>query len=176
VALAAEYGAGFPIVILAAGSALVVPAALSRASVLPAALAAWPAKVVAKASVPRHTAPATDYRLNILGNERLGQWFEIGPREQDWSGVVFGVSGANAKINFQAVGPAGSLPEKTTLEFAQQGLRLEVGGSEFSAWAVRNRISAATSYYARVEGCPQAILLMPYAEDDDAEATVLRLV
>lgn len=176
-ALAAERGAGFPIVILdPAGSALAVPDALAHASVLQAALASWPAKVVARASLPPAPAPRADYRLNILGNERLGQWFEIGPRENDWSGVVFGVSGEGAKINFQAVGPAGSLPEKTTLEFAQQGLTIDVGGSAFSAWAVRNHLAAASSYYARVEGCPQAILLMPYAEGDEAEATVLRLV
>lgn len=175
-ALAAQRGAGFPIAILDAVGGLVVPDALARASVLSAAQASWPAKVVARASLAAEKAPLADFRLDVLGNERLGQWFEIGPREQGWSGVVFGVCGDGAKINFQAVGPAGSLPEKTTLEYAQQGLTLDVGGRSFTAWAVRNQLDAATSYYARVEGCPQAILLMPYAEGDEAEATVLPLV
>ena len=143
---------------------------------LSVALASWPAKVVARANLPAEKVVLADHRFNVLGNERLGQWFEVGPREQSWSGVVFGVCGDGAKINFQAVGPAGSLPEKTTLEYAQQGLTLDVGGKTFTAWAVRNPLDAASSYYARVEGCPEAILLMPYAEGDEAEATVLRLV
>jgi len=175
-ALAAQRGAGFPTVILDPGSGLVVPDALARASVLSVALASWPAKVVARANLPAEKMVLADHRFNVLGNERLGQWFEVGPREQSWSGVVFGVCGDGAKINFQAVGPAGSLPEKTTLEYAQQGLTLDVGGKTFTAWAVRNPLDAASSYYARVEGCPEAILLMPYAEGDEAEATVLRLV
>ena len=175
-ALAAERGSGFPIVVLDSRTGLVLPDGLASATVLPLDLGTWPAKIVAKASMPANKAPSTDYRLNILGNERLGQWFEIGPRETTWSGVVFGVSGEKAKINFQAVGPAGNLPEKTTLEFAQEGLKLDVGDRAFVAWAVRNSLDAGTSYYARVEGCPEAILLMPYSEDDAAEATVLRLM
>lgn len=175
-ALAAQRGAGFPIVLLAPGSGLVVPDALASASVLPIAQASWPAKLVAKANLPAAPAPVVDYRFNVLGDEQLGQWFEIGPRETSWSGVVFGVAGAGAKINFQAVGPAGALPAKTVLEYAQQGLQLKVGEREFTAWAVRNAIDEATSYYARVEGCPEALLLMPYAEGDEAEANVLRLV
>ena len=175
-ALVAERGPGFPIVILDPGTGLELPDSLALATVLPLSAGTWPAKIVAKASLPSSKKILTDYRFNILGNERLGQWFEIGPREQVWSGVVFGVYGEKAKINFQAVGPCGRLPEKTMLEFAQEGLKLDVGDRAFVAWAVRNSLDAGTSYYARVEGCPEAILLMPYSEDDAAEATVLRLM
>ena len=175
-ALVAERGAAFPIVILDPGTGLVLPDRLVSATVLPLALATWPAKVVAKANMPANAPAAAEYRLNVLGNEQLGQWFEIGPNGAAWSGVVFGVCGEKAKINFQAVGPAGKLPEKATLEFAQEGLKLDVGGREFIAWAVRNSLDAATSYFARVEGCPEAILMMPYSDEDAAEATVLGLV
>ena len=175
-ALAAERGAAFPVVILDPGTGLVLPDQLVSATVLPLALPSWPAKVVAKANMPAKVSVPGEYRLNILGNEQLGQWFEIGPTGAAWSGVVFGVCGEKAKINFQAVGPAGKLPEKSVLEFAQEGLKLDVGGREFTAWAVRNSVDAATSYFARVEGCPEAILMMPYPDEDAAEATVLSLV
>ena len=175
-ALAAERGAAFPVVILDPGTGLVLPDRLVSATVLPLALPSWPAKVVAKANMPANVSVPGEYRLNILGNEQLGQWFEIGPTGAAWSGVVFGVCGEKAKINFQAVGPAGKLPEKSMLEYAQEGLKLDVGGREFTAWAVRNSVDAATSYFARVEGCPDAILMMPYSDEDAAEAMVLALV
>ncbi len=175
-ALVAERGAAFPIVILDPGTGLVLPDRLVSATVLPLALPTWPAKLVAKANMPANAPAAAEYRLNVLGHEQLGQWFEIGPNGAAWSGVVFGVCGEKAKINFQAVGSAGKLPEKATLEFAQEGLKLDVGGREFIAWAVRNNIDADTSYFARVEGCPEAILMMPYPDEDAAEATVLGLV
>jgi hypothetical protein len=88
---------------------------------------------------------------------------------------MFGVAGEGAEINFQAVGPSGKLPEKTVLEFAQEGMKLQVGATEYTAWAVRNQVDAASAYYVRVKGCPESILFMPYAEGSDAEATLLRL-
>lgn len=171
-------GANFPVLVLGDGQMPAedaLPPLLQPAAVLDGKAGAWPAKVVAKANMGSK-AEAPDYRLDILGEERLGQWFEIGPRAGGWQGVVFGVAGAGAEIDFQAVGPKGSLPDKTVLEFAQQGLRLEAGGREFSAWAVRNRLEEGTSYFARVKGSPEAILFMPYAEDDNADATLLALV
>jgi hypothetical protein len=170
-------GHGFPIVFMWPGK---VPAPDSLPPLLESALhleeagAAWPAKIVAKANMPgKATAP--DYRLNVSGDERLGQWFEIGPREGLWDGVMFGVAGEGAEINFQAVGPSGKLPEKTVLEFAQEGMKLQVGETEYTAWAVRNQVDAASAYYVRVKGRPESVLFMPYAESSDAEATLLRL-
>lgn len=170
-------GHAFPIVLLWPGQ---VPAEEERPPLLRAASelngsnGAWPAQVVAKAH--RGTpAPAPDYRLNILGDERLGQWFEIGPREGEWSGAIFAIAGPDAAIDFHAVGPTGGLPQKTVLEFAQQGLRLTAGERDFTAWAVRNRLDTDTSYYVRVTGCPEAILFLPYADDDTAETTIVAL-
>jgi len=173
-ALRQARGAAFPVVVLWNTAPTPLPLLLQNALSLEESTPSWQAKIVARANVPPKAAPA-DYRLDVHGDERLGQWFEIGPREGGWDGVVFGITGADAEIDFQATGPAGSLPEKTVLEFAQQGLQLQVADAEFRAWAVRNRIDAGTSYYARVKGCPDAILFMPYADDSESEATVLSL-
>ena len=178
-ALREARGYGFPIVVLwNDASAPELPPAFLPAVMLQEQEVSWPAKIVAKASMPAKNA-APEYRFSVAGDERLGQWFELGPRagsgSDAWHGVMFGVSGEGAEINFQAVGPQGGLPEKTVLEFAQEGLQLQVSGLEFTAWAVRNEVGAADSYYARVKGCPQAVLFLPYSEDGEAEATVLRL-
>jgi hypothetical protein len=169
-------GAGFPIVLswLTDATPAAVPPLLAGASVLDERTPAWPAKMVARANVVA-TVPHPEHRFEVVGEEQLGQWFALGPREGEWQGVVFGVSGGDARIDFQAVGPHGALPEKTVLEYAQEGLTVQVGAREFQAWAVRNRIGADEAYYARVKGRPEAILFMPYSESDDAEATVLQL-
>lgn len=178
-ALREARGHGFPIMVLWNDApATELPPVFQPATALQDKEASWPAKIVAKANMPgKATEP--EYRFNVAGDERLGQWFELGPRAglgaQAWQGVMFGVAGEGAQISFQAVGPRGGLPEKTVLEFAQEGLALQAGGLEFTAWAVRNQVGAADSYYARVTGCPQAVLFLPYAEDGEADATVLRL-
>ncbi|SFU61398.1 hypothetical protein SAMN05216350_103142 [Polaromonas sp. YR568] len=176
-ALRSARGGNFPILTLwnsvpPADAAL--PPLLAQAELLLESGATWPAKIVAKANVPARAAPA-EFRLDILGNERLGQWFEIGPVAGAWSGVVFGVTGADVQINFQAVGPKGALPDKTSLEFAQEGMQIKVGGRDFTAWAVRNEVGADASYFARVKGSPEAILFMPYAEESDAPADIVWL-
>lgn len=177
-ALRQAKGAGFPVLMLwnsPAPAAATLPILLQSATLIEESSSAWAAKIVARANMPGKAA-ASDYRFDILGDERLGQWFEIGPREGSWNGVVLGVRGEGAGINFQAVGPSGALPQTATLEFAQEGLKIEASGGEFTAWAVRNVVGPDSSYYARITGTPEEILFMPYAEaDEDAGATVLRL-
>jgi hypothetical protein len=171
-------GVNFPILMLwncPAPAAATLPQLLQSATQIEEASSSFAAKIVAKANLSgKGIAP--EYRLSVLGDEKLGQWFEIGPRQGAWDGVLFGIAGANAEITFQAVGPAGSLPEKAVLEYAQEGLKLEVGGREFTAWAVRNSVGAASSYYARIKGLPDALLFMQYTEDSDAEASIIRLL
>ncbi len=172
-------GAGFQIVFLwnsPAPAADQLPQLLQSATLAEESASSWAAKIVARANMPGKAA-LTDYRLGIQGDERLGQWFEIGPTTDSWNGVVFGVTGEGAEINFQAVGPRGSLPEKTKLEYAQEGLKIQAGSREFTAWAVRNQVASESSYFVRVKGCPDAILFMPYAgeADSDVSATILSL-
>ncbi|MFX1766064.1 hypothetical protein PWP93_26450 [Paraburkholderia sp. A1RI-2L] len=171
-------GLGFPVVLSAQSASMgadTVPPMLENAITLVESHPAWPAKIVARANVAK-AGEAQDYRLEVVGEEQLGQWFAIGPREGVWTGVVFGVQGGDAKIDFQAVGPRGALPEKTVLEYAQEGLTLQVGERAFTAWAVRNRLGPGEAYYARVRGEPESILFMPYTEDNEADATILPLV
>jgi hypothetical protein len=176
-ALRQAKGAGFQIMLLwnsPAPPATELPQLLQGATVVEEAASAWAAKVVAKANMPGKAAPA-DYRLDIQGDERLGQWFEIGPVDGAWDGVVLGVYGEGAEINFHAVGNKGVLPEKTTLEYAQQGLKIQAGEREFTAWAVRNQVGHDASYFVRIKGCPEAIVFMPYADESDVSATLLTL-
>jgi hypothetical protein len=164
---------GFPVLLLWEAEPAEPPALLRDAANL-SQNQAWPAKVVAKANL-RAVPTALEYRFEVFGDERLGQWFEIAPTAGAWDGIVFGVAGEGAEIDFQAVGPHGGLPEKTVLEYAQQGLRIETGARVFNAWALRNRIDGDQVYYARVKGRPDAVLFMPYAEDSESEATILTL-
>jgi hypothetical protein len=167
-------GQGFPIVLSGTTGVESVPDMLANATVLAENNAAWPAKMVARANLVKPGEPI-DYRFEVVGEEQLGQWYAIGPREGEWQGVVFGVHGGGARIDFQAVGPRGKLPEKTVLEYAQEGLTVQVGEREFGAWAVRNRLGPDDVYYARVKGVPESMLFMPYTDDSEASATILRL-
>ncbi|BAN26545.1 hypothetical protein [Caballeronia insecticola] len=179
-------GAGFPMVLSGAAGVESMPALLGGATVLVENHPSWPAKIVARANLAKAGEPQ-DYRFEVVGEEQLGQWFAIGPREGHWDGVVFGVhggvkggdkgsdKGSEAKIDFQAIGPRGKLPEKTVLEYAQEGLTLQVGEREFGAWAVRNRLGPDDMYYARVRGAPESVLFMPYTDDSEASATILHL-
>lgn len=186
--LAAARGKPLPLVWLWPGDAL--PEAAGQAS-LPTLLQggtafaesnpSWPAKVIAAAARPvlAATGPLSDYRLTLWGDENLGQWLELGPLTQTLAGFAFGITGGigdkPAQILFQAVGARGGLPEKTVLEYAQQGLQMQAGAREFSSWAVRNVIDPGQSYFVRLAGCPSALLCMPYPDGDDAEATVIEL-
>jgi hypothetical protein len=168
-------GLGFPIVLSGAAGVDGMPPLLGSATVLVENNPAWPAKIVARANLAKAGEPQ-DHRFEVVGEEQLGQWFAIGPREGEWSGVVFGVHGGGATIDFQAVGPRGKLPEKTVLEYAQEGLTLAAGEREYTAWAVRNRLGPDDAYYARVKGTPESVLFMPYTDDSEASATILPLV
>ncbi len=131
-----------------------------------------PAKLVARV----HTAPGKatpEYRLDVYGMPQIGQWFEIGPAENAWPGAMFGVSGG--EIDFHAVGPRGSLPEQSVLEYPLKGLKLSMGEREYAAWAVQNQIDSKMSYFVRVKGCPESILFGPYSTQEEAEVYMVRM-
>ena len=139
----------------------------------------WAAKIVATLARPS-TASDSPVRLRVWGNEQIGQWLELSPETQAWQGMIFGVSGQigtkPAAVSFQAVGPRGGLPQKTTLEFAQQGLEIQASERNFSAWALRNPIALGNSYFCRIDGHPEQILFMPYSDAEQADATIVELV
>ena len=128
----------------------------------------WVAKAVARAHAP--VAPAWPVRLGVYAQERLGVWLETHPAPgQTAKGALLGVSGNNATISFQAVGPAGSLPPKTVNEYALQGLKFEAAGFPFEAWALQNTLTAGDSYFVRIEGEPDTLAIgsLPDGEPDD---------
>jgi hypothetical protein len=173
----AQKGPGLPVAILQTNGDLPtsadLPTALQHALVLSAANPAMPAKLVAKLHAKQPELPQT-YHLDMVGNEQIGQWLEIHPTRDTWPGVLFGVD--DGEISFQAVGPSGQLPNKTTLNYPMQGLKLEMGGTQFSAWAVRNPVSAQTAYFVKINGTPKTLLFGPYAEDTEADLYVVRLI
>jgi hypothetical protein len=156
-----------------------LPAQLRGAIMLDDADLGWEAKVVTKTlRLPSPALPS--YHFDGFGTEHVGQWFELGPIGADevWKGLIFAVSGVDAEIVFQAVGPSGLLPQKTTLNFPRQGLKMKVGERDYLGWSLQNLISANESYYAKVTGSPTSLLFIPNegaVESDSVEAFTIHL-
>lgn len=173
----AQRGLDFPVVILQtegqpiSSDSLTTP--LKGVDILSASSSTLGAKLVAKA----HSAPkgetASDYRLDLYGNAQIGQWFEVGPRDASWPGGMFAVS--DAEIAFHGVGPKGSLPSQSVLNYPMEGLKLNLGEKEYTAWAVQNEMNHETSYFVKVKGFPDSILFGPYSSEEDAEVYVVGL-
>lgn len=175
-AVQAERGPGFPIIILQTGEEAInpdtLPTPLTNARVLPLTNDSYAAKLVAIAHTPvQDSRPA--YRLDVYGIANIGQWFEIGPRDGNWQGAIFGVSGG--EITLHAVGPAGRLPEKSVLNYPQQGLQITLGDREFTAWGVQNELDSGSSYYLKIEGEPEKIMFCPYSSEQETEAYIVTL-
>lgn len=156
-----------------------LPHQLNAGIVIDDSIPGWEAKVVAKTLRLPAATPAY-YRFDVFGNDRIGQWFELGPIDQDevWDGLIFAISGNNTEISFQAVGPAGLLPKKTNLNFAREGLKINLGEREYLGWSLQNSISSSESYYAKVKGSPDSILLIPNegaVQSDSPEAFTILL-
>jgi hypothetical protein len=56
-----------------------------------------------------------------------------------------------------------------------EGLKLEMGGKEYTAWAAQNELDSETSYFIKVEGSPESIIFSPYSAEEAAEMFVVRL-
>jgi hypothetical protein len=172
----AQRGLHFPMMILQTQGDSIsheqLSTALNGADVMSVSDAALGAKLVAKVHAPAKPI-SSEYHMDIYGNEQIGQWFEVRPTGSSWPGVMFGVGGA--EIAFHAVGPAGSLPKKTVLNYPMQGLKLEMGGKEYLAWATQNELNAETSYFVKVEGYPESIVFGPYSTEEAADVFVVSL-
>jgi len=172
----ARRGLHFPVMILQTRKDLISSEQLSTplkgADAMLASDSGLGAKLVARIHKPPKPI-SSEYHLDIYGNEQIGQWFEVRPADSSWPGAMFGVAGAD--ITFHAVGPAGSLPSKTVLHYPMQGLKLEMGDKEYTAWAAQNKLDAKTSYFVKVEGYPEAIVFGPYSTEQEADVFVVRL-
>lgn len=171
-AVNARAGFDLPIAWIGDDDPATLPTPLRGAVKIDGKTASWQAKVVAMAHRSKKPS-AAPYRINLHAHTRFGQWFEVGPAEGTWPGAMFGVAGAT--IDFHAVGPKGDLPEKTVLEFPQKDMKIALGAAEYTAWAVQNPIGPDQSYFVRVKGSPTSVLFGQLAQDDDAEAFVLKL-
>ncbi|MGL1862947.1 MAG: hypothetical protein OCC46_10545 [Pseudodesulfovibrio sp.] len=164
----AQRGYGFPILCICDDGDLDVatlPTPLKSAEVVDEAKLG--AKLAAKANMPiKKIEP--EYRFDLYPLPSLGLWLEIGPAAgHSWQGALLGVSGG--EISAHGVGPAGELPEKCVLNYPMKGLKLELGGTEYEGWAVKNELSENESYFVKVSGTPDNLLLGELSEGDDAE-------
>lgn len=171
----AARGLNFPIVFLQEGDEAIVkeslPTSLSGCNVLEGS-GSYGAKIIAALHKPVSQL-FPDYRLDVYGISQVGQWFEVGPRAGCWKGVIFGTSPEG--ISMHAVGPAGQLPEKSTLNYPQKGIKLNIGEKAFDGWGVQNELDMEISYYLKVDSHPESIVFCPYSQDDEADAYVIKL-
>ena len=172
----AANGHDFPIVIMSPPGQTIahesLPTPLCGSNLLALDNPTCGAKIVAWAH--KHTKKSLPpYRLDVYGIPQIGQWFEVGPRDERWAGALFGTCGAEPCLH--TVGAAGQLPEKSVLHFPQRGLEIDCQGQKFTAWAVQNDLDPASSYYIKVDGQPEAILFSAYSTGETPEVFVLRL-
>jgi hypothetical protein len=173
--LQAQKGQAFPIFVLLTEGSLepeALPTSLRNAKLLALSDPGLGAKLVAMAHRPT-TESRSEYRLDVYGNTQIGQWFEVGPREGAWSGAMFGIS--EGDIIFQAVGPKGNLPSQSTLNYPMKGLKITLGDREFTAWAVKNQIEPASSYFVKVKGHPERVLFGAFSDEDQTDVFVVDL-
>ncbi len=163
----AKRGYGFPIFVLDTDEGLdaaSLPAPLRGAELFPIGFSSLGAKLAARANMPMKPLNP-GYRLDLHASEHFGLWFEVGPDTgETWNGALLGVAGG--AIDFHGVGPAGALPHKAVLEYPMQGLTLESGGKEYTAWGVQNHLDSDTSYYVRVRDIPESMVFGPLEGGD----------
>lgn len=176
ITLQAGKGFSFPIVILltqgAPSSIETLPTPLKGVDFLSLSDAGMAAKLMVKVHAT-YQEIASEYRLDIYGTQHIGQWFEIGPKNTNWPGVMFGIAGG--EIDFHAVGSKGSLPEKSVLHYSLKGLKLNLGEKEYVAWAAQNELNPETSYFVRVKGFPDSFLFGSYSTQEEAELHVIKI-
>lgn len=167
-------GYGFPILIVPYDGALTaddLPTPLKGAEIV--TMAGLGPKVAAKANIPMKKV-AAEYRLDLYPLVGLGLWIEVGPgKGHSWKGALFGVN--EGEVNAHGVGPAGKLPDKCVLEYPMQGLTIQAGESEYTAWAVQNELTENDSYYIRVTGDLDSLLFGELAQDEDADVFIVGL-
>jgi hypothetical protein len=86
---------------------------------------------------------------------------------------MFGIP--EGEILFHAVGAKGSLPDQSSLHYPVKGLKLNLGGKEYTAWAAQNELDSKTSYFVKVSGFPETILFGSYATQEETDVYVVKL-
>jgi len=173
----ARRGHGFPVLVAASSGEVKVESLstpLRNAEVISLANPSLGPKIVARANIPPKKVEA-EYRLDAYGIPKVGQWLEVGPASgHTWKGAMLGVCGG--EITSHAVGPSGTLPDRSVLEYPMKGLKLQMGEKEYTAWAVQNELDEGSSYYLGFKEYPSSIVFGPLPGGDDAELFALALV
>ncbi len=170
-------GAGFPVAAISIDGDMkadLLPTPLKGAEILSLANPSLGVKIVSLANMPQK-ALKPEYRLAVHGISGVGTWLEVGPGAgQVWKGVMLGVR--DGEIAAHGVGAAGTVPERCVLEYPVKGMKVQMGETEYTAWAVQNELNEGDSYYVSIRDYPSSILFGPLAgEDDDAEVFVAAL-
>ncbi len=146
--------------------------ALTHAKLLPVSANNLGVKILALLNTP-FSYPESGYYADFHPLNELGLWLELGSSHQTWDGMILGVD--SGEINFQAVGTRGTLPEKSILEFPQQGFEIAYAGKKFMAWGVQNQIDNKVSYFARITELPDQFLFTSYTQADETDAYIVKL-
>ncbi len=172
--LQAEKGHGFPIIIQPYDGEINpddLPTPLKSAEYVKPSLLG--PKVAAKANIPPKPVQL-EYRLVPHPLPGIGLWLEIGPTKgHTWKGVMAGVD--SGQIDAMGVGETQKIPEKSILEYPMKGLKLQAGTAEYDAWAVKNELSDALSFYVRIRETPKSLLFGEFSDSEDAEVFLLDL-
>jgi len=172
----ANKGLSFPIVILLTQGSIpsdeTLPTPLKGAEFLSVNDPGLGAKLVAKVHTPVKSIDS-EYRLDVYANPQTGQWFEIGPNTGQWSGAMFGID--KGEITFHGVGPKGTLPGQSVLNYPSKGLKLNLGKQEYTAWSVKNELDNGTSYFVKVKGFPGSILFGSFSTEDETDVYALKI-
>lgn len=138
------------------------------------AKARWHAKLAILAN-KKPKPSAEPYRVSAMAMPYMGQWLEVGPREGSWEGAMLGVTG-EGKIENHAVGKRSELPEKTTLNYPLEGIECEVGGDDYTAFAVQNPLAAEDAYFVKISGTPHKLLFGTHPGSEQNDVWVVSLV
>jgi len=174
-ALQARKGFKFPIILCPDDGDLdkaSLPTPLADADVVTSAAALGP-KLAAKANIPVRPVDL-EYRLDLHPIPKLGLWVAVGPgKGHAWKGALLGVD--DGEITSHGVGPIGQVPERCVLNYPMEGLKLNLGDTEYTAWAVQNELDDQTSYYCRVYGNAKSFVFGPLPDEDEGELFTVNL-
>lgn len=128
--------------------------------------------------------PPTPYRLHVRCLTGLGLWIEIGPKgachEEPWQGAFLACCGSDAKGAHivpvaHGVGLAERIPERSTLEYPVQGMKIDYNTASWEGWGVANKLTPDRSYFVKLTDVPAGLMLGPFPSEDDPELFVFSL-
>ncbi len=172
--LLGQRGYGFPIILVPTDGDLtgdMLPLPLRGAEIVKES--SLGVKVAALANMPIKSIP-TEYNFQVYPIPGVGLWLEVGPgKGHTWNGAMLGV--IDAEIRAQGVGPSGTIPQRAVLEYPMEGLKIQAGDSEFTAWGLKNTLTDADSYYVSIQGTPSELLFGEFSESEEAEVYRVQL-